>query len=215
METAGLLKIFERHLPSPAIPYCLHLWKEIPFHFYVKKPRQSKLGDFRFRRDQKIQTITLNTDLNPFQFLITYIHEVAHLRVFEQLGPRHAPHGTEWKKTFQVLFAPLLNEHVFPRDILLPLRRHMQNPSASSARDLFLMKELSKYDRKEVSSFEKFLSDLPKGQDFVLQGRKFKKGETRRTRVLCEEVETGKKFLVSTLAKVKPLESDQSLSSPI
>ncbi|GMQ28017.1 SprT-like domain-containing protein [Algoriphagus confluentis] len=200
----ALISIFTKHLPPTSISYCALLWEEIPFHFHVKAPRTSKLGDFRYRKDQKIQTITLNSDLNPYQFLLTFIHEVAHLRTFERYGPVHAPHGKEWKKEFRQLLAPILVDSVFPKDILVPLRLHMQNPSASSARDLFLMKEMSKYDKKIMDSEETFLADLPAGQSFILQGRTFTKKETRRTRVMCEEVSTGKKFLVSRLAKVIP-----------
>lgn len=197
-----LLSLFQKHLPESAVPYCLQLWEERPFHFFVKPPRNTKLGDFRYRKDQTIQTITLNSDLNPYQFLLTYIHEVAHLRAFTRFGTTHAPHGSEWKGVFKQLLEPLLIESVFPRDILVPLKLHMRNPSASSARDLFLMKEMSKYDTtsKENSGF--FLADIPPQSHFVLAGRKFKKGETRRTRILCEELATGKKYLVSRLAKV-------------
>ena len=118
----------------------------------------------------------------------------------------HSPHGQEWKKEFQLLMDPVLNDAVFPKDILIPLKSHMKNPSASSARDLFLMKEMSKYDiSTQAQEEEVFLSDLMPGKQFILSGRKFKKGVTRRTRVLCEEVDSGRKYLVSRLAKVKPL----------
>lgn len=201
-----LKKILDIHLPQPAVAYCLNLWQELPFSFKVQRPRTTKLGDFRYRKDRKIQTITINSDLNPYQFLLTFLHEVAHLHAFQKFGTSHAPHGTEWKKEFQNLISPLLNDAVFPKDILIPLRTHMLNPSASSSRDLFLMKEMSKYDLVHTSENEDiFLSDLMPGKQFLLSGRKFKKGETRRTRVLCEEVDSGKKYLVSRLAKVKPV----------
>jgi hypothetical protein len=197
--------IFEKHLPAPAVPYCLELWERIPFSFKVQSPRSSKLGDFRYRKDRKIQTITINSDLNPYQFLLTYVHEVAHLHAFEKFGIAHSPHGMEWKREFQGLMAPILNDTIFPKDLLIPLRHHMSNPSASSARDLFLMKEMSKYDQpSDKSENEIFLSDLTPGRQFILSGRRFQKGETRRTRVLCEEVGSGRKYLVSRLAKVKP-----------
>lgn len=201
-----LSNIFESHIPTAAAIYCLELWQKIPFSFKVQKPRSSKLGDFRYRKDRKIQTITINSDLNPYQFLLTYIHEVAHLHTFEKFGSSLSPHGIEWKKEFQNLMWPLLNNSVFPNDILIPLRNHMRSPAASSSRDLFLMKEMSKYDfRSDSVSDQVFLSDLLPGKEFLLSGRKFKKGETKRTRVLCEEVDSGRKFLVSRLAKVKPV----------
>ena len=198
-----LLRLFKNHLPESAIPYCLQLWEESPFHFFVKPPRNTKLGDFRYRKDSSIQTITLNSDLNQYQFLLTFIHEVAHHRAFARYGTSHAPHGGEWKALFKLLLDPLLTESVFPRDILVPLKLHMRNPSASSARDLFLMKEMSKYDSgNSATETTFFLADLAPQTHFELAGRKFKKGETRRTRILCEELTTGKKFLVSRLAKV-------------
>lgn len=202
----GLLHICKTHLPEKSIPYCLRLWQETPFSLHVKSPRATKLGDFRYRKDRKYQTITLNSDLNPYQFLLTYIHELAHLRAFEKYGIHHAPHGLEWKKLFQELMEPLLSDAIFPMDILVPLKMHMRNPAASSARDLFLMKEMSKYDKKNIHTDEIFLSDLLPGNNFILSGRKFRKGETRRTRILCEEVDSGKKFLVSRLARVKPVD---------
>ena len=201
-----LLRLFHRHLPASTIAYCIQLYGESPFHFFVKKPRNTKLGDFRFRRDQSIQTITLNTDLNPYQFLLTLIHEIAHLRAFAQHGTTHVPHGPEWKSQFKQLLEPLLTESNFPRDILVPLKLHMRNPAASSTRDLFLMKEMSKYDVKILQETTIFLSDLAPQTHFELAGRKFKKGETRRTRILCEELSTGKKFLVSRLARVTKLD---------
>jgi hypothetical protein len=204
--TEQLRKIFESHIPAAAISYSLELWQKFPFSFKIQKPRLSKLGDFRYRKDREIQTITINSDLNPYQFLLTYIHEVAHLHTFEKFGSSLSPHGMEWKKEFQNLMWPLLNNSVFPNDILIPLRNHMRSPAASSSRDLFLMKEMSKYDfRSESVSDQVFLSDLLPGKEFLLSGRKFKKGETKRTRVLCEEVDSGRKFLVSRLAKVKPV----------
>lgn len=202
----NLQLILETHLPSLAVSYCMKLWQETPFAFHVKRPRNSKLGDFRYRKGQKYQTITINSDLNPFQFLLTFIHEVAHLRTFEKLGVHHSPHGTEWKAMFQALMEPVLYESVFPKDILIPLKLHMRNPSASSAKDLFLMKEISKYDHFEKKKDSIFLSDIRQGIEFELAGRCFKKLETRRTRVLCEETSTGKRYLIALMAKVKPLE---------
>ena len=200
--SSELLRLFQKHLPENVISYCVQLWEESPFYFFVKPPRYTKLGDFRYRKDRSIQTITLNSDLNPYQFLLTYIHEVAHLRAFDRFGTTHAPHGSEWKTLFKQLLEPLLVEPVFPRDLLVPLKLHMRNPSASSARDLFLMKEMSKYDSQLPEQAGFFLADIAPQSIFELAGRKFRKGETRRTRILCEELATGKKYLVSRLAKV-------------
>jgi hypothetical protein len=68
------------------------------------------------------------------------------------------------------------------------------------------MKEMSKYDVRSPKEETLFLADLAPQTHFELAGRKFKKGQTRRTRVLCEELETGKKYLVSRLARVNKLD---------
>lgn len=200
-----LASILTKHLTNPSVDYCIKLWQQEPFNFKTTASRKSKLGDFRYRRDRTHQTITLNGDLNPYQFLLTYIHEVAHLHAFVRFGMEIPPHGKEWKSTFQQLMLPLLSNGAFPVDLSIPLRKHMKNPKASSAADLFLMKEMSKYDLHDAAKQEVFLSDLVPGKRFLLSGREFEKGETRRTRVICLEVKSGKRFLVAQLAKVKPV----------
>jgi hypothetical protein len=200
-----LAEILSKHLPDEAVNYCLSVWQQKPFHFKITASRKSKLGDFRYRRDQDIQTITINGDLNPYQFLLTYIHEVAHLHAFVKFGMKINPHGIEWKTTFQELMAPLFNLQAFPIDLVVPLRNHLKNPKASSSSDLFLVKEMSKYDQRLENQQDTFLSDLIPGKRFLLSGREFEKGETRRTRVVCLEIKTGRKFLVAQLAKVIPL----------
>ncbi|WP_366512708.1 transcription elongation protein SprT [Lunatimonas sp.] len=190
-------------VPDHSIAYCYELWKENPFHFVIAKSRSSKLGDFTYRRNRAVQKITVNHDLNPYQFLITYVHEVAHHRVYAKYGASCMPHGVEWKNEFRRLMVPMLVREVFPLDILVPLRRHLANPKASAGADLFLMKELRKYDSADNGDTGMLLSDLVLGQRFLFKNRLFEKLESRRTRVLCEEVGTGRRFLISGHASVE------------
>ncbi len=199
-------KIFDRKLPSAAVDYAMELWIASPFNFQLSRNRQSKLGDFRYRRDAAFQTITINNNLNPFQFLITYIHEVAHHKAYLHYGLSIKPHGKEWKMIFQKLMFPMLNSSVFPQDILVPLRHHMKNPKASSGADFWLIKELRKYDKdKSQQEPSVYLNDLGLGNDFDFQGRRFKKISSRRTRVLCQEVHTGREYLISGHAEILPV----------
>ena len=142
-----LLRLFQKHLPENAISYCVQLWEESPFYFFVKPPRNTKLGDFRYRKDRSIQTITLNSDLNPFQFLLTFIHEVAHLRAFDRFGTTHSPHGSEWKTLFKQLLEPLLVESVFPRDILVPLKLQLMLLLLLRLKPLLLLLKLIQSER--------------------------------------------------------------------
>ncbi|WP_293015068.1 SprT-like domain-containing protein [Mongoliibacter sp.] len=201
---AGFLKAFQKHLPGSAVDYCFALWKENPFNFLITKERQSKLGDFRFRRDRKIQTISINHNLNQYQFLITYLHELAHFRAFTKYGLRIAPHGIEWKRTFQELMLPMLQKAVFPKDIHLALVKHMANPKASTGADLFLSKVIKAYDAPKENG-SSLLVELNPGDQFELKGRKFIKEQLRRTRVICEEVQSGRKYLISAHAEVQKI----------
>jgi len=195
--------MLQKQVPENAAQYCYDLWLEDPFHFIISNTRATKLGDFRFRSDRKIQTITINYDLNPYQFLITYVHEVAHYRAFKKWGLGIKPHGEHWKSTFRSLMIPMLSDLVFPRDILIPLKRHMINPKASSGADLFLNREVRKYDKGKELGHTVYLNDLKIGEEFLLKGRKFKKENTRRTRVLCLEMDSGKKYLISAHAEIQ------------
>ncbi len=192
--------ILQQHVPSQALNYCLELWYFYKFDFKIRKSRLTKIGDFTFRTG-KTPRITVNQDLDAYLFLITYIHEVAHLEVHEKHGNRIEAHGNEWKHSFQELLAPLLTKEIFPEDLLAGLQEHMQDPMATTFSDPGLMKVFRKYDLKSASIT--FLSDIPAGSTFSLRGRWFTKGEIRRTRVLCQELKSKKKYLVPIDAPVE------------
>jgi len=195
-----VLAILQCHVPEKAVAYCVSLWSEQSFALKVTKSRQSKVGDFTSRKDAQHPRITINGDLNPYTFLITYIHEVAHLHVFVRHGNRVDPHGTEWKTAFQNLMTPLLTTAVFPEDLLKVLAAHMENPKASSFADSELTRTLRNFDAG--SHHHIVLADLPEGSIFNLNGRFFKKGKLRRTRILCKETNSKRHYLVPADALV-------------
>jgi hypothetical protein len=186
--------ILQQHVPEPALQYCFALWKNNPFELKITKTRQSKVGDFAARRNIKHPQITLNHDLNIYLFLVTYIHEVAHLHVYVRHGNRVDPHGEEWKNAFKLLMEPLLHVNVFPQELLLILQKHMVNPKASSFADSDLTKGFRKFD-KNASKFA-CLSDLPEGSIFEFQHRYFKKGILKRTRIICREIKSKRNYLI-------------------
>src|SRR6187455_638681 len=178
MRSDKVLTILQTHVPPASVEYCLQLWKANPFELKLTKSRQTKVGDFTSRRTKSHPRITLNNDLNPYTFLVTYVHEVAHLHVYLSLGNRVEPHGEEWKSTFTDLMIPLLWESVFPEEILHELRRHMINPKASSFADTALTQAFRKFDLNQHQQIA--LSDVPEGSIFKLSDRYFKKGKLRR-----------------------------------
>lgn len=195
-----ITRIMNRHVPEAAQAYCLELWLEHPFSLHITPKRLSKLGDYRYHKGKKTHVITLNTTLNPYAFLITYVHEVAHLVAFQKHGFKIAPHGKEWKNSFQQLMQPMLNEKVFPKEILLPLTKYMLNPKAASGSDHKLSLVLQKYDQQDGSMP---LAKIQLEQTFQFRNMTFVKEAVRRTRALCRDLDSGKRYLVSEIARVQ------------
>jgi len=193
MDSKKIEDILGHHIPPIAVSYCTLLWEEFPFDFKLRKSRLSKVGDFTCRSGQSPQ-ITINKDLHPFLFLMTYIHEVAHLRVHKAYGFKAEAHGEDWKKTFQMLMAPLLTTEIFPEPLLGGLQKHMASPKASSYSDTELTHLFRSQNERERNAV--LLSQIPEGSVFHLHGRWFRKGKLRRTRVLCHEVKTKIQYLV-------------------
>ena len=204
MNESKVLEILQTHVPARSVEYCLNLWSACPFELKLSKSRQTKVGDFTSRRSRMHPRITLNNDLNPYLFLTTYIHEVAHLHVYKRYADRVEPHGDEWKQTFTDLLIPVLWEHIYPAEILHELRRHMINPKASSFADTKLTEAFRFFDSEKTHAA--ILSQLPEGSTFKLQGRYFKKGKLRRTRVLCKELKSKRDYLVPADALVNDVQ---------
>jgi len=200
------LEMLKRHFPESAVAMVGQIYEQRRFILHFKRPRSSKLGDFRPPRTQKsLCTITLNLDLNPYQMLITYVHEVAHYDVYQQYGShRVQPHGTEWQNNFTRLLQPFMTTTIFPQDVLDALHHHLQHIKASSTADVRLQRVLQQYDNKTlgISTVE----NLPAGTRFVLKnGMVFQKGEKQRTRYKCYCETNGKTYMVAALAEAKPL----------
>jgi SprT protein len=194
MNEEKVYAILRNHVPEQALAYCFGLWKDRPFELKITKTRQSKVGDFTGRKGAKYQRITLNHDLNPYLFLVTYIHEFAHLVVFSGFGNRVDPHGDEWKNTFRHVMSPLLGREIFPPEILYILVRHMANPKASSFADSELTKAFRQFD-KNAGQFA-CLSDIPEGSIFRFQQRFFSKGKLKRTRIICRDLKSKRNYLI-------------------
>ncbi len=198
-------EIFTHYLPPAAVEYCFRVWQEYSFRFIITKSRKTKLGDYRYYPSTKQHTITVNGDLNPYAFLVTYLHEAAHMSVQIAHGNKVQPHGFEWKEHFKDMLAPMLFAEVFPPDVQKALSDYALNPKASSCSDLDLYKALRNHDVNNDGQV--FLSEILPGQYFSLNQRIFSKGEVRRTRVMCECVRTGRKYLVAKEALVNKVDA--------
>lgn len=196
--------LLSKHIPDHALLYCVELWGKYPFRFKASSKRSTKLGDYRYFPKDKSHTITVNNDLNPYSFLVTYIHEVAHRVTFEEHGRKVSPHGSEWKLTFKHLMLPLLNTSVFPEDILKPLAGYLKKPAATTHANIPLLKALRKHDIQRQEN-TRTLDEIAIGEQFTFHKRTFEKIKTKRTRAVCREVISNRNYLISTAAEVNVL----------
>lgn len=196
-------KTFQKYFPSNAVDLAFDIWQHHGFIFKITKERNSKLGDYRYTYATKKHMITINHNLNPYAFLLTYLHEVAHLEVHIQHQNNVAPHGTEWKNAFKRLFDMSMEVNAWDEKLLPPLLKYMKNPKASSSADMTLIKALKTFDSDHDEST--YLSDLKTGDIFDFRGRKFRKIEKLRTRSLCEELDTGRRYYIHEIAEVTVL----------
>ena len=191
--------ILSRYIPETAVPNCFKLIKDYGVHLKIVNERKTRHGDYRKMPDGSLQ-ITVNGSLNKYRFLITLIHEIAHLKAFKDYGNLIKPHGKEWKRTFTLLMLPFINPQIFPQELLPYLARHFKNPKASSDTDAALAIKLKSYD---TPTDKNYIFELPQGSLFkIYNGKIFKKGHKRVKRYECVEVNTGRVYLFQPNAEV-------------
>lgn len=195
--------VLQKYLPEHAVIPVFELIKANHVHLKVVSERITRHGDYR-KHPNGMHQITVNSNLNKYRFLITLIHEMAHLVAFEKFGRNIKPHGIEWKQTFRILMIPFLNTFIFPEKILPLLQKHFRNPSASSDTDALLSMALKQYDSESGSSDKVFVNDLPTGSYFrIYNGRVFKKGALRVKRFECIEIKTGRLYVFKPNVEVE------------
>jgi len=200
-------RIFSRYLPEEYVEYVVELYLKNPVHFKIVKPRKTKLGDFRAGIKKDKHQITINNNLNKFAFLITTLHEFAHLITYNIHGGRISPHGKEWQLEYTRVIYPIIEANNLPKDIEAALLDSLVKVKASSCSDLGLQRVLIKYD--SLNDAYTPLEELDKNSTFALNKVQYKKGNLRRTRFLCERLDSKKEYLVHALAQVKEIKNEE------
>ncbi|MEQ1555091.1 MAG: SprT-like domain-containing protein [Ferruginibacter sp.] len=182
LEFAALLQ----YLPEASYELVLQYIVTHKVQLTITRSRTTVLGNYRHAHANKGHRISVNGDLNKYAFLITLLHEIAHLITFETHGNKVAPHGQEWKYQFGKILSTFLEMQFFPLDIKAVLLK---------------LRVLKNYDENKDGIF--FVEQILLGDKFKIKGnRVFEKGEKIRKRFKCKEIATGKWYLFSPISEV-------------
>ena len=202
--TDHLVHTLKKYLPEGAVHQCVEWLVHHRVHLRITKERTSKLGDYQSPWGGKGHRISVNHNLNPYAFLITFVHEMAHLVAFDKYKRNIAPHGKEWKYEYRELMRPFFHQQLFPADIQEALMKYLHNPAAATCSDHHLLRALKKYDAPHRQQLT--VEQLPNGAVFILRTRQpliLKKGPLQRTRYQCTELRTNRIYLVNALAEAE------------
>lgn len=166
----------------------------------ITRSRKTKLGDFRPPVNGYGPRISVNNDLNPYAFFVTFLHEFAHLLAYEKYRHLKQPHGREWKQIYKEQLDRFLGKDIFPVELEETIKKHMKNIKASIHSDLELTRAFQKYDAHPVLRLE----DLQQGDIFIFQqNRKFRILKKVRKRYKCQEINSNRIYLFNALTPVK------------
>lgn len=186
-------------MPERAVDPAFDLITENGVHLKIVNERKTRHGDYR--KQNGINQITVNANLNPYRFLITLVHEIAHAIAFEKYGRFIKPHGKEWKFTFQQLMLPFIQPSIFPSHLLPLLANHFRNPKASSDTDARLSVALKEFDAQNNKNY---IFEIPYGSIFrTTNGKVFKKDRKRTKRYECLEVSSGRTYIFQPNVEVE------------
>ncbi len=200
------VQVLARYMPPEAAPLVGKWIDYFQCEFKISRSRNSKFGDYRPPYGGKGHRISVNYNLNPYAFLVTTVHEFAHLHTWNEHKHKAKPHGNEWKANFKRMMQPFFDKAVFPADVKSAITRYLDNPAASSCSDLDLYRSLRSYDapKADIHVVEKIpIKSLFKLKD----GRVFRKEEKLRKRYKCVEISTRRVYLFSPVAEVELLET--------
>jgi hypothetical protein len=196
-------EVLSKYLPEHSVTPVFELIKSNSVHLKIVNERQTRHGDYRKALNGKHE-ITVNSNLNKYRFLITLVHEIAHLAAFERYGRLIKPHGNEWKVTFQQLMVPFIRPEIFPHSVLPLVANHFRNPTASSDTDARLAHALKQFDERKADI--NYIFEVPNGTFFrIKNGRIFQKNGLRVKRYECLEIKTRKLYLFNANAEVEIL----------
>jgi SprT protein len=194
--------ILLEYIPEKSLETVTAWLDEYPVALTISRKRNSKMGDYRPPAKNACHRISVNGDLHPYAFLVTLVHELAHLVIWEKYKRRARPHGEQWKSQFRAMLQRLWDKQIFEdgvSDIVSDFS------SGKISYRMFNLRFEKLIHLMTPGAVESLLGDLPPDAVFSLHnGRRFIKKEKVRTRFRCQDMRNGRIYLISPLAKVHP-----------
>lgn len=193
-------KILLDHLPDQSLDRVISWLEQYRVSLRITRKRNTKTGDYRPPLKAAHHRISVNGDLHPWAFLVTLVHELAHLVTWEKYQRKVSPHGTQWKDQFRFMLGELEVDGIF-------------SPEMAEIVQAFISGKISyrKFNRRfdemihetAPGTNESLLENIPVNSLFSIHnGRTFVKMEKLRTRYRCRDIRTGRYYLVSGMARV-------------
>ncbi len=176
----------KKYIPLGSFEKILGYFNRYPIQLKITKPRKTRLGTYT-KRPNGLHVITINNNLNKYSFLVTLLHELAHLIVREKYKYPVLSHGEEWKFEFREILKDFLSSNIFPEDIEKAIIQSLFHIKATQCSDVGLFKALSKYNEKD--SGKVLMLEIPIGGYFQIDnGKILQHIKFFRTRSKCIEV---------------------------
>ncbi len=192
----------EQFLPANVYPKIAPYFKEYKIHLTITQDRTTVLGDYRRpTREYPVHRISINGNLNRYSFLITLLHELAHLQAYVLYKNTIQPHGAEWKKIYRKILSKFIGKNFFPPSLENVIIEHLSDITAATCSDPNLYLALKQFDKKR--KYARLVNELSIHQKFrTKDGRIFQVTEKLRTRYRCKELKTGLIYIFPGLAEV-------------
>lgn len=171
----------------------LNYLKESKCGLTICKPRKTKLGDFRVKGE--LRKIKVNQGMNQYRFILTLVHEIAHLKTYLEFKNTVAPHGKQWKENYRQLLQLWNIKDLFSNseDLNLVYTNEISSPKACAGIHTETEKKLRQFDEDAQGVM---LQDLESNSVFHFKGVQYQKVQSRRTRVLCKRLDNQRLYTI-------------------
>lgn len=202
--------ILLQYLPQETIEQVSSLLGKHAVQLTITRNRVSKLGDYRPPVRIKNHRITINGDLGKYFFYLVFLHEMAHLFVWNKYRNKVSPHGQQWKEEFSSLLRQAVYLNLLPANLTEEVLDFSLNVKATFAAHAGLWKILKSMDEKHAAEIT--VEDIPDDSFFVASnGRMFKKEARLRKRYRCYCVNNKRRYLFHPMAVIQPV-SEQEIN---